>query len=203
MVAQRGGRAGNRHALGLVPIVIFSGNARGKIAPRREEEYRASVARHLVGSTVEEFADSCFAVRLLGRERFLDALSQYNTAFQSADERKWDPVPPAPNPISVHHQAMSFSPCCFIKAASLSVFRRPVQCLACIITSLLSLAADVSAYKVPLYHQMLLSVFSQGEAALSQSLSQAWGIFLLLTLRAVWSDERIPGPSATGTRQTK
>lgn len=58
----------------------------------REEEYRASVTRHLVGSTVEELADSCVAVGLLGRERFLNTLSEYNASVQSGDERKWDPA---------------------------------------------------------------------------------------------------------------
>lgn len=56
----------------------------------REEEYRASVTRHLVGDSLEELADRCVEVGLTGRQRFLDTLAEYNAAVGPGE--KWDPA---------------------------------------------------------------------------------------------------------------
>lgn len=56
----------------------------------REEEYRASVTKHLVGNSVEELADRCVEAGLTGRERFLDTLAEYNAAVKPG--KKWDPA---------------------------------------------------------------------------------------------------------------
>ncbi|KAJ5756047.1 hypothetical protein N7533_005590 [Penicillium manginii] len=59
----------------------------------REEEYRASVTRHLVGDSVEELADRCVEVGLTGRQRFLDTVAEYNDAVRdSLAGKKWDPA---------------------------------------------------------------------------------------------------------------
>lgn len=55
----------------------------------RAEEYRASVTRYLAGNTVEELADRCAEVGLVGRERFLQTLAEYNAAVRPG---KWDPA---------------------------------------------------------------------------------------------------------------
>ncbi|KAJ5083965.1 hypothetical protein NUU61_008544 [Penicillium alfredii] len=66
----------------------------------RAEEYRPEVVRHLTGGTLAELADRCVEVGLVGKERFLATMEEYNRAVLAHNDggdgddrlRRWDPA---------------------------------------------------------------------------------------------------------------